>query len=108
MSSTPAPHYATIDSLSSPKMGAKQKVKAAMQTYVFPEPSQDDGLLDDLVAQLDSNNPIVQKESSTVLQAVQQQQQEVQSTKKNSRTRFKEREVSYIFLQLMKPYDVAL
>jgi OTU domain-containing protein 6 len=78
-------------------MGAKkQRVKAAIQTYSNsePEPVQDNTLLDDLLAQLDSNNPTVQKESSVVLQEMQQEQEE-QSTRKSSKARFKEREVIY-------------
>jgi hypothetical protein len=78
-------------------MGAKkQRVKAAVQAFVdpSPEPPQDDALLNDLLAQLDSANPTVQQESAAVLTEMQQERIN-ETTKKSSKSRFKEREVLF-------------
>ena len=73
-------------------MGAKkQRVKASMQSYVPSElvPDTDVTLLDDLLKQLDSKDSDIQQEPSSFVQ----EPQETQAAKKNSKAKFKERQV---------------
>jgi len=62
-----------------------------------PPAAEDDELLDDLFAQLDSNDKTVQNVSAEVINDIQlsqlQQKKEPQKLKKDSKTRFLERQV---------------
>lgn len=66
-----------------------------------PEPSADDGLLDDLLAELDNRSPVVQQEAAAMINEMQVNgnpsvSPPPQDSKKGSKARFKEREVSIL------------
>jgi OTU domain-containing protein 6 len=80
-------------------MAKKNKLKKAVNS--FPEASppidDDDGLVDDLLAQLDSRDEVVQQESANVLNDMQLNQQADQleaTSKQDAKSRFKARQVS--------------
>jgi hypothetical protein len=78
-------------------MGGKRKKLKDMISPSTPPPTvEDDELLDDLFAQLDSNNQTVQDVSAEVIndiQLSQLQEKEPQKPKKDSKMRFLERQV---------------
>ena len=85
-------------------MGGKRKklrdIVSPPQTT--PPPAvEDDELLDDLFAQLDSNDKTVQNVSAEVINDIQlsqlQEKNESQKQKKDSKTRFLERQVRMFF-----------
>jgi len=78
-------------------MAKKNKLKKAVN--IFPEASppidDDDGLVDDLLAQLDSRDEVVQQESANVLNDMQLNQQADQleaTSKQDAKSRFKARQ----------------
>lgn len=77
-------------------MGGKRK---KVKDVLSPPTStvEDDGLLDDLIAQLDSNDTTVRNVSAEVINDIQlsqlQENKEPQKLKKVSKTRFLERQV---------------
>ncbi|KAJ7940683.1 hypothetical protein B0H13DRAFT_25410 [Mycena leptocephala] len=78
-------------------MAKKNKLKKAVNS--FPEASppidDDDGLVDDLLAQLDSRDEVVQQESANVLNDMQLNQQADQleaTSKQDAKSRFKARQ----------------
>lgn len=81
--------------------GKRKKVKNILSlspTTLPPAPAvQDDDLLDDLIAQLDSNDRTVQNVSAEVINDIQlsqlEENKETQKRKKHSKTRFLERQV---------------
>jgi hypothetical protein len=91
-------------------MGGKRKkmknILSLSPTTPPPVPAvQDDELLDDLIAQLDSNDTTVQNVSAEVINDIQLSQLKEnkgsQKRKKDSKTRFLERQVC-IFLRFSK------
>lgn len=88
-------------------MGGKRK---KLRDILAPPPStsssapavEDDELLDDLLAQLDSNDKTVQNVSAEVINDIQlsqlQEKKESRKLKKDSKTRFLERQVC-VFLR---------
>lgn len=83
-------------------MGNKKKSrKAAAPVSELPPPLQtdvdDDGLLDELVAQLGSEDGAVQENAATIIQELDQtnkaEEAESKSSKKDSRARFEARKV---------------
>ena len=85
--------------------GKRKKVKEILSLSSNPSPPaatvEDDELLDDLIAQLDSNDKTVQTVSAEVINDIQlsqlQENKESQKKKKDSKRRFLERQVC-IFL----------
>jgi hypothetical protein len=85
--------------------GKRRKVKDILSPSpksTPPAPTVDDEeLLDDLFAQLDSNNKTVQNVSAEVINDIQrsqlQEDKEPQKQKKDSKTRFLERQVCTFF-----------
>ena len=76
--------------------GKKNKKSAApTQPALMPE-ADADGLVDDLLAELDTRDAVVQQEAAAVLTevAVAQTLPDPPSAKKDSKARFKEREVT--------------
>ena len=78
--------------------GKRKKLKDIVSPpQTTPPPAADDELLDDLLAQLDSNDKTVQNVSAEVINDIQlsqlQEQKEPQKLKKASKTRFLERQV---------------
>ena len=79
--------------------GKRKKLKDMISPHPNPPPPavEDDELLDDLLAQLDSDNKTVQDVSAEVINDIQlsqlQEKEEPQKTKKDSKTRFLERQV---------------
>jgi OTU domain-containing protein 6 len=81
--------------------GKRKKVKDVLSlssTTPPPAPAaEDDELLDDLIAQLDSDDKTVQDTSAEVINEIQtsqlQENKESQERKKGSKTRFLERQV---------------
>jgi OTU domain-containing protein 6 len=81
--------------------GKRKKVKDLLFPSQNPSPPaptvEDDELLDDLIAQLDSGDKNVQNVSAEVINDIQlsqlQENQESQKQKKDSKTRFLERQV---------------
>lgn len=79
-------------------MGSKRnKLKKALSPSnpSPPPPAEDDGLLDELYAQLDSKSPAVQSEAAVVLEQVKSNEaHELENDpKQDSRTRFEARQV---------------
>ena len=84
--------------------GKRKKLKDIVSPpQTTPPPAADDELLDDLLAQLDSNDKTVQNVSAEVINDIQlsqlQEQKEPQKLKKASKTRFLERQVR-MFLRI--------
>ena len=82
--------------------GKRKKVKEIISPPKnAPPPAEDDELLDDLFAQLDSSNQTVQNVSAEVINDIQLSQlpekKEPQKLKKDSKTRFLERQVCMSF-----------
>lgn len=90
--------------------GKRKKVKEIISSSLNPQPPaptvEDDELLDDLIAQLDSNDKTVQNTSAEVINDIQlsqlQENREPRKLKKDSKTKFLERQV-FIFHRLPKP-----
>lgn len=90
--------------------GKRKKVKDILSSSLNPQPPastvEDDELLDDLIAQLDSNDKTVQDTSAEVIKDIHRSQlqetRETRKLKKDSKTRFLERQVC-IFHRLPKP-----
>jgi hypothetical protein len=82
---------------------AKVKKISSPATATPPQedsaPADTEVLLDDLLAELDSRNPVVQQEAATVISEIQLNSDSVVSPppneKKGSKQRFKEREVRH-------------
>lgn len=80
-------------------MGKRNKGKQTPQTTTAPEPIMDDdgALMDDLLAQLDSQNVTVQAQSATILNEMNLNEQAAQiesSERQDPKSRFKARQVS--------------
>src|ERR1700679_2088179 len=81
--------------------GKRKKVKDMLSPPKIPTPpapiAEDDQLLDDLIAQLDSNDKTVRNVSAEVINDIQlsqhQKDKQPQKLKKDSKTRFLERQV---------------
>jgi OTU domain-containing protein 6 len=75
----------------------RNKIKKALSPKSVysppPDNTNDEELLDDLVAQLDSRDGTVQHEAATVIQEVEQKANEQANSKKDSRSRFEARQV---------------
>jgi OTU domain-containing protein 6 len=81
-------------------MGKRDKIKKVLSppsSYTPPQPTEDDqDLMDELFAQLDSKDAAVQKESEAVLEEIQlRQESERLETKQrqDAKSRFKARQV---------------
>ena len=84
--------------------GKRKKLKDTLSPPPNAPPSaaaaEDDELLDDLLTQLDSNDKTVQNVSAEVINDIQLSQlreREPQKSKKDSKTRFLERQVCVLF-----------
>lgn len=79
-------------------MGKKSnKLKKALDVFPDPPPDADDGLMDDLLAQLDSRNETVAQESANVLNEMEinKQAEQLETTsKQDAKSRFKARQAS--------------
>lgn len=76
--------------------GKRKKLKDILSPPSNPAPAstvEDDELLDDLFSQLDSNDKTVQNVSAEVINDIQLSQLQDQKPKKDSKTRFLERQV---------------
>lgn len=83
----------------------RNKLKKSLSPFITTEtPPQvlandDDNLMNDLFAQLDSRNPTVQAESATIINEIQVDAQANRmegNTKQDAKTRFKARQVSTV------------
>ncbi|KAJ7343531.1 hypothetical protein DFH08DRAFT_872956 [Mycena albidolilacea] len=78
-------------------MGKKSnKLKKALDVFPDPPPDADDGLMDDLLAQLDSRDETVAQESANVLNEMQinKQAEQLETTsKQDAKDRFKARQM---------------
>ncbi|KAJ7905444.1 hypothetical protein B0H14DRAFT_3850381 [Mycena olivaceomarginata] len=78
-------------------MGKKSnKLKKALDVFPNPPPDADDGLMDDLLAQLDSRDETVAQESANVLNEMEMNKQAEQlgtTSKQDAKGRFKARQM---------------
>lgn len=78
------------------KKNKLKKMLSPPQPAPMDDPVDDDALMDDLFAQLDSKNEVVREESATVLKEMQINevaQKAEEASKKDSKARYKARQV---------------